>query len=149
MGVGGEEREWIYQTMQLMEDCERGARRREVGMLEEAALGWEEGVPGCVCGVGGRGAEARVIVECPSRRPYCGCIIRPTRYQSIKHHFGRNWVCGDDDGLSLLPSGRWRERGRMNGYGRGMANSEAEGAVCRPMRKLEPATMRRNSRVKG
>lgn len=57
--------------MQLVEDGEGGARGREVGMLEEAALGREEGVPGCVCGVGGRGAEEGIVVECAGGGLYC------------------------------------------------------------------------------
>lgn len=57
--------------MQLVEDCKGGARGREVGMLEEAALGREEGVPGCVCGVGGRGAEEGIVVECAGCGLYC------------------------------------------------------------------------------
>ena len=57
--------------MQLMEDGEGGALGREVGMLEEATLGREEGVPGCVCGVGGCGAEERVVVECAGCGLYC------------------------------------------------------------------------------
>ena len=57
--------------MQLMKHGECGALRRDVGMLEEAALGGEEGVPGRVCGVGGRGAEAGVVVECAGYRLHC------------------------------------------------------------------------------
>ena len=37
--------------MQLMEDSKGGALGREVGMLEEAALGGKKGVPGCVSSV--------------------------------------------------------------------------------------------------
>ena len=47
VGWGGEE----YQTVQLVEDGEGGAGGGEGGVFEEAALGGEEGVPGCVCGV--------------------------------------------------------------------------------------------------
>ena len=54
-----------------MKDGECGALGRDVGMREEAALGREEGVPGRVCGVGGRGAEAGVVVECAGCRLHC------------------------------------------------------------------------------
>ncbi len=59
------------QAMQLMEDGEGGAPRGEIGMLEEAALGRKEGVPGCICGVGRCGAEEGIVVECAGCGFYC------------------------------------------------------------------------------
>ena len=68
--LGGE----IYQTMQLMKDSERRARGCEVRVLEEAALGREEGVPGCVCGIGRRRAEEGIVAKRASCDPYCVCV---------------------------------------------------------------------------
>lgn len=39
--------------------------------------------------------------------------------------------------------------GGKNRYGHGIASRESEGAVCRPRKKLKPATMRMGSRTRG